>query len=293
MVLSINTEHEGTFLRQLHNEADDVAYFNAVEANLEHLSQFGDETAAKYPTLESVREARVHPSNPDKLRLGIWHRKTFVGSINLTPDAYQGAEIGYWLDERYTGHGYATLAVRALGNYAQKRYSSVYAHVATGNVASEAVLERAGYQQVAKAVGSTIFAIQGITQPPANKPAPKKAAPETAPPALEAFAELPSRKHALRAKDNDNLTVFLSFNIAQKLYRCFCCSGDIQIGASHTILSRVQMSKRYTHHHIDTTCAHDKILPGLTDIAIIDAEAASAQATNARRRRYRNKQRKN
>lgn len=109
---------------------------------------------------------------------------------------------------------------------------------------------------------------------------------------LERFAELPSRREALRAKDEDNLTVFLSFGVAKKLYRCPCCRGDINIGDSHAILSRVQMSKRYTHHHLDFTCVQDKILPTLKDIKVVDPQDASATAVNARRRKYRNKKRR-
>lgn len=169
MNLSIGTERQDTFLRQLSNEADDLVYFSAIDANREHLSQFGDETASKYPTLEAVTEARINPSNPDKLRFGIWNKETFVGSINLTPDDYDGAEIGYWLDERYTGNGYATLAVKALGNYGRKRYSMVYAYVTEGNVASEAVLERAGFEMLAREAGRTVFALHGITRPTTAK----------------------------------------------------------------------------------------------------------------------------
>jgi RimJ/RimL family protein N-acetyltransferase len=294
MSLSISTERQSTFLRQLSSEADDLAYFNAIDANRAHLSQFGDETAAKYPTLEAVIEARLHPSNPGKLRFGIWNKDTFVGSINLTPDEYNGAEIGYWLDERHTGNGYATLAARALGKYGRKRYSMVYANVTEGNVASEAVLERAGYQMLAREAGKAVFALHGITRPEASKTksSPKQAEQITNPQDLERFAELPSRREALRAKDKDNLTIFLSFGVAKKLYRCPCCSGDISIGDSHTILSRVQVSKRYTHHHIDFTCVQDKILPVLTDIKVIDPQEASATAVNARSRKYRNKKRR-
>ena len=292
MVLSIATERQGTFLRQLHSEADDLAYFNAIDANREHLSRFGDETAAKYPTLEAVTEARLHPSNPDKLRLGIWNEEAFVGSINLTPDEYDGAEIGYWLDERHTGNGYATLAVRALGKYARKRYSMVYANVTEGNEASEAVLERAGFELLAREAGKAVFALHGISQPDTVKDKPKQSDPTPTQQDLERFAELPSRREALRAKDKDNLTVFLSFGVAKKLYRCLCCRDNINIGDSHAILSRVQMSKRYTHHHIDFTCVQDKVLPTLTDIKVIDPQEASATAVNARSRKYRNKKRR-
>lgn len=43
----LSTEQEGVILRQLSTETDDVAYWQSVEANREHLSQFGDTTSHK------------------------------------------------------------------------------------------------------------------------------------------------------------------------------------------------------------------------------------------------------
>lgn len=290
MALVIHTQNEQVLLRQLDSEADDLAYFAAIDANREHLSQFGDETAAKYATLEDVCEVRLNPTNPDKLRMGIWNTDDFVGSVNLTPDKYGGAEVGYWLDARHTGHGYATLATRAITQHALKRYSSVYAYVTEGNRASEAVLERAGYQVVAQKAGRLIFVASGINEPKATVQQVKIS--EIIAPDLERFGDMPNRRQALRAKDKDNLAVFLSFGVAKKLYRCPCCNGDIAIGTTHAIMSRVQMSKRYTHHHIDFSCIQETILPALSDIKVIKPEEASAAAVNARNRNYRNKKRR-
>ncbi|MDB5163922.1 MAG: hypothetical protein JWS12_540 [Candidatus Saccharibacteria bacterium] len=107
----------------------------------------------------------------------------------------------------------------------------------------------------------------------------------------ERYADFPNRRQALRGKDSENLTVFLSHAIAQKLYRCPCCSGDIPIGSEHVIMSRVQMSKKYTHHHVDFTCTQAVILPSLTTIEKINPQDASASAVNKRARRFRNKHR--
>ena len=109
---------------------------------------------------------------------------------------------------------------------------------------------------------------------------------------LERFAELPSRREALRAKDADNLTVFLSHSIAKKLYRCPCCAGNIPIGSEHVVMSRVQMSRAYNHHHLDFICTQKKILPTLKAIQIINPQDASATAMNKRGRKFRNRQRR-
>jgi RimJ/RimL family protein N-acetyltransferase len=153
--LLLPTEREPIVLRQLVTE-DAPAYFEAVDANREHLSKFGDETATKYPDIKAVEDSLTSPSNPNKLRMGIWDGDTFVGTVNATPDD-EGAEIGYWLDARQTGKGYATLATKALSNYVAQRYSRVYAEVVEGNEASARVLERAGFRRTATEAGKLIF----------------------------------------------------------------------------------------------------------------------------------------
>lgn len=154
--LVIPTEKDPVILQQLTVE-DAPIYFAAVDASREHLSQFGDETAAKYPTLETVEASLNNPSNPDKLRMGIWDGETFVGSINLTPDGDE-AEVGYWIDSRYTGNGYATVATRALTGYAkQQRFRRIFANVSIGNEASTAVLRRSGFIETARNAGSLAF----------------------------------------------------------------------------------------------------------------------------------------
>lgn len=126
---------------------DAAAYFESVDANREHLSQFDDRTALKYPTLSSVEDSIENPDNPEKLRFGIWDNSNFVGTINITPDV-DSAEIGYWIDKRFIGNGYATIATRALSVYISDKFSTVFAEVKNGNEASCKVLERSGYLRV-------------------------------------------------------------------------------------------------------------------------------------------------
>jgi RimJ/RimL family protein N-acetyltransferase len=164
-VLVLSTEQECITLRLLSTTADDAAYFEAVNANREHLSQFDDSTAKKYRSLEDVRNARLNAG--DKVRMGIWYGDTFVGTVNATPDE-EGAEIGYWLDSRHTGHGYATLAVKALGAYVAEHYPKVHAEVVEGNDASARVLERAGFKRTAEKAGRLIFELSQIKNPEQN-----------------------------------------------------------------------------------------------------------------------------
>lgn len=154
-LLTLPTELETVTLRQLRPE-DAPVMFDAIQASRDHLSQFGDITAGKYPDLLAVEQSITNPQNPDKLRMGIWDGEDFVGSINLTPDE-EGAELGYWLDARRTGHGYATLATRALAGHAAERYKRVHAEVVDDNGASRKVLERARFIQTAKEDDKLVF----------------------------------------------------------------------------------------------------------------------------------------
>ena len=148
--LYIDTEREPVYLKEL-TLPDATAYFEAVDANRDYLSQFGDQTATKYPDLASVQDSILNPADPNKFRLGIWDGTTFVGSINLTPDKDSSrAEIGYWLDARHTGRGYATLATKALASFFRGKYPKLFAEVVEGNEASTQVLERAGFVNVRK-----------------------------------------------------------------------------------------------------------------------------------------------
>jgi hypothetical protein len=53
---------DGVVLRQLIPE-DSQPYFDLIEYDRAHLSQFDDDTAAKYKTVEDVLESIVNPKN--------------------------------------------------------------------------------------------------------------------------------------------------------------------------------------------------------------------------------------
>lgn len=160
--LALFTERPPVIVRQLKLEHAS-AYFDAVDANREHLSQFGDDTAAKYPNLKSVENSITHPLDPRKLRFGIWVAGVFAGGINARPlvdgqdPGIDKAEVGYWLDSRHTGRGYATIALRAVSSYAADHIGRPYAWVADGNDKSVAVLERAGFTHIRDSGDRHIF----------------------------------------------------------------------------------------------------------------------------------------
>ena len=71
-------------LRQF-TPSDAQELFGLIDSNREYLSQFGEPTSHKYPTVESVLDSIQTPRNPNKLRFGMRDNKgKLVGSINLT-----------------------------------------------------------------------------------------------------------------------------------------------------------------------------------------------------------------
>ncbi|MDB4992457.1 MAG: sle [Parcubacteria group bacterium] len=145
----IPTNHQDLVLRQLTVE-DAGLMFRLIDRNRSHLSQYGENTSSKYPTIESAIFSVTHPENPDKLRFGIWLEETFVGSAGLTPPHplfSDGGSLGYWLGSEYTGQGIATAASEALLRYANVvlHWPRIFARVHTDNHKSRAVLERSGF----------------------------------------------------------------------------------------------------------------------------------------------------
>ena len=142
---------------------DSEEIFALINSNRGHLSQFGDETADKYPTLESVRESIEHPKNPKRLRFAIRDKQgRLVGSINLTPDEgnpSQG-EIGYYLSAEFQKRGHMRKAVQILTEhgFSNLNYKFIYGDVTEGNMASENVLMKAGYQETERHDGKIRYA---------------------------------------------------------------------------------------------------------------------------------------
>lgn len=131
---------------------DAQTYFDLIDYEREHLSQYEDDTANKYQTVDDVRQSIEKP-NPYRLRFGIWVDDKMVGSINLdrTEMEYHGrdgVEVGYWIGAEHIGHGYASGALQILIPFAfeQSGVDRIYAQVATPNTASLKTLEKNGFK---------------------------------------------------------------------------------------------------------------------------------------------------
>jgi ribosomal-protein-alanine N-acetyltransferase len=89
--------------------------------------------------------------------LGVCRRDSLelIGHVGLSPLRGQ-VEIGFAIEDRYQGRGYASEAVRTMLDWAFPRFSlsRVLGIVASDNTASCGVLQRAGFELAGEAEGS-------------------------------------------------------------------------------------------------------------------------------------------
>jgi len=71
-----------------------------------------------------------------------------VGGIGLHKKMEHCFDVGYWIAEKYWGKGYATEALKTITDLAlnELKIDRIQAFVFDGNVASEKVLEKCGYE---------------------------------------------------------------------------------------------------------------------------------------------------
>jgi RimJ/RimL family protein N-acetyltransferase len=140
---------DGVVMRPLRVE-DATAYFSFIDFDRDHHLQFHDDTATKYPDVESVVDSIENPIDPYKLRFGIWVDNNLVGSINLAPpNGLELPEVGYQIGKQYTGNGYAAKALAAVTDFGFSTlgYNKIEAIAAEENIASRKTLEKCGYEE--------------------------------------------------------------------------------------------------------------------------------------------------
>lgn len=138
----------GVCLRELTLE-DAPDLFELIHESGNHLRQYDDNTADKYPTIEAVQD-KYREEDPLVKRFGIWEEDSLVGFIKLTHETPVFAEVGYWMGAAHTGKGYMVDAVRALCIQAVHRwgYDEVIATTHPDNRKSQSVLTRAGFKEL-------------------------------------------------------------------------------------------------------------------------------------------------
>jgi RimJ/RimL family protein N-acetyltransferase len=126
-------------------------YFELLQRNHDHLTARGDFVAELAAPLERwVSEFETAPA-PGR-RFGIFLQDTLVGRVDLIAVEPPKYSVGYWLAEDSTGRGYATAALSRALALAREDLGATdaYAGVTHGNVRSEAMLERLGFQRTAR-----------------------------------------------------------------------------------------------------------------------------------------------
>lgn len=127
-------------------------YAELVAANSAWLDRWGDWSQHQC-TVELAREMFTRMlrgfADGTRLPLLVIDRGRIAGHVGLSIDPGQrSASVGYWIGEQFTGAGFATRAVTAITDHAliDLGLLRVQAEVAVGNIASRAVLQRAGFQ---------------------------------------------------------------------------------------------------------------------------------------------------
>jgi ribosomal-protein-alanine N-acetyltransferase len=156
-------DHEVTLERLTEAHADAVlafeqenrAYFAASIAD--RGDAYFEEFAARHAALLAEQEAglcRFHVLVDDS--------GAVVGRVNLVDIENGSAELGYRIAEKAAGKGLATAAVRAIAGLAASEYglTALRAGTSSGNLASQAVLTRAGFRLVGEAGGEKSYEVK-------------------------------------------------------------------------------------------------------------------------------------
>ena len=133
---------------------DADALFALVDSNRVYLRQWLPWVDAN-STLENSKQFIVSTQEQQKFncgfQCGIWCRGVLAGIIGFHSIDWmnRNVEIGYWLGEKFQGHGIVTNACRALVDYAFYDYmlNRVQIRCATGNTKSNAIIERLGFMK--------------------------------------------------------------------------------------------------------------------------------------------------
>jgi hypothetical protein len=102
---------------------------------------------------------------------------------------------------------------------------------------------------------------------------------------MSAGAGGPSTRWSLRGVDGEGNEVWLIRSIAQKLYRCPGCHGDIEIGSEHTVVQYVMRIGGTEHHHWHGRCAEELLMPDLRNVKRVPASESSRSKLESRGRR--------
>ncbi len=133
---------------------DDAAELAALyAANREFLAPFEPVRPDSFFTADGQRERLALQLEGGTHPFAILDGDTIAGTINvfhIIRESLQSCTIGYWIDRARNGRGLATAAVEDVVAYAfgELELHRVEAATLTDNVASQRVLEKAGFERI-------------------------------------------------------------------------------------------------------------------------------------------------
>ncbi|MBQ0139946.1 MAG: GNAT family N-acetyltransferase [Kurthia sp.] len=145
-LLKTLTEEDAVLLTKL--VTDNKSYWSIHEPL--HSAEYYSEKYQLKRIKDSVRQMGM--SREYSFGIFLKEKDILVGHISIYSIKrlpFASAFIGYSLDERYTGKGFATEAVKRVTQFAFEDLSlhRIEAYVSPENIASVSVLERSGYQR--------------------------------------------------------------------------------------------------------------------------------------------------
>lgn len=109
-----------------------------------------DRTTGIADTESFIEITRKQFAANNGFQAGIWYKGNIAGVIGFHGISWanKSTDIGYWLGEKYRGHGIMTESCRALVNYAfrETKLNRVEIRCAEQNYRSRAIPERLGFQ---------------------------------------------------------------------------------------------------------------------------------------------------
>jgi hypothetical protein len=102
---------------------------------------------------------------------------------------------------------------------------------------------------------------------------------------MSAFEGLPDTRWSLRGYTAEGDEAWLIRSIAQKLYRCPGCHGEIEIGADHVVLQVLARLGGSEHHHWHRRCAEEILVGELSRVQRVRASESTRDRLEARGRR--------
>lgn len=109
-----------------------------------------DKTTQVSDTKSYIEISRKQFESNNGFQTGIWYKGNIAGVIGLHGISWanKSTDVGYWLGEKYRGHGIMTESCRALVNYAfgDMKLNRVEVRCAEQNYRSRAIPERLGFK---------------------------------------------------------------------------------------------------------------------------------------------------